>query len=161
MGRFNTWLGLKVTRAVGTMWAAYLFAALACVSLPAVLAAHNPMILVGWIAQTFLQLVLLAILQFGQVHQGKQITTMHQQMHENEGETRVLMVRHHKVLAALLDEHRDLAQHAAERTYALHGKHEELVVVLSHILQRMDTHPQDALQSPGESAAQEPADDAT
>ena len=36
--RFNTWLAIKVTNAVGTMWCAYAFAALALVSLPAALA---------------------------------------------------------------------------------------------------------------------------
>ncbi len=32
--RFNTWLAVKVTSGVGTMWCAYAFAALALVSLP-------------------------------------------------------------------------------------------------------------------------------
>jgi hypothetical protein len=64
--RFNTWLALKVTNAVGTMWCAYAFGALALVSLPGALASRNPVIIVSWISQTFLQLVLLSIIIVGQ-----------------------------------------------------------------------------------------------
>jgi hypothetical protein len=64
--RFNTWLAVKVTNVVGTMWCAYAFGALALVSLPGAIASHNPVILVSWISQTFLQLVLLSIIIVGQ-----------------------------------------------------------------------------------------------
>jgi hypothetical protein len=64
--RFNTWLAVKVTNGVGTMWCAYAFAALALVSLPAAILSGNPVILVSWISQTFLQLVLLSITTVGQ-----------------------------------------------------------------------------------------------
>jgi hypothetical protein len=64
--RFNRWLALKVTSAVGTMWCAYAFAALALVSLPAAIASHNPVLIVSWVSQTFLQLVLLSIIIVGQ-----------------------------------------------------------------------------------------------
>jgi hypothetical protein len=64
--RFNRWLAVKVTNGVGTMWCAYAFAALALVSLPAAILSHNPVILVSWISQTFLQLVLLSIIIVGQ-----------------------------------------------------------------------------------------------
>jgi hypothetical protein len=63
---FNRWLAVKVTNGVGTMWCAYAFAALALVSLPAAILSHNPVILVSWISQTFLQLVLLSIIIVGQ-----------------------------------------------------------------------------------------------
>ncbi len=66
IGRFNTSLALLVTRSVGTMWAAYLFTALALISLPAAIATHSAIIIVAWIAQTFLQLVLLPIIIVGQ-----------------------------------------------------------------------------------------------
>lgn len=66
MTRFNTWLAVKVTNGVGTMWCAYAFAALALVSLPGALASHNPVIIVSWISQTFVQLVLLSIIIVGQ-----------------------------------------------------------------------------------------------
>lgn len=62
----NDRVGLGITRRVGTMWAAYLFAALSLVSLPAAIASGNLIIIIGWIAQTFLQLVLLPIIIVGQ-----------------------------------------------------------------------------------------------
>ena len=48
------------------MWCAYLFAFLALISLPAAIQSHDPIIIVAWIAQTFLQLVLLPIIIVGQ-----------------------------------------------------------------------------------------------
>ena len=59
-------IGLAITKSVGTMWAAYLFFALTLVSLPAALASGNVIIIVSWVAQTFLQLVLLPIIIVGQ-----------------------------------------------------------------------------------------------
>jgi hypothetical protein len=64
--RFNRWLAVKVTNGVGTMWCAYAFAALALVSLPAAILSGNPVVIVSWISQTFLQLVLLSIIIVGQ-----------------------------------------------------------------------------------------------
>ncbi len=66
LGRFNTWLAVKITRSVGSMWCAYVFAAIALVSLPAAIQSHNSVIIVSWIAQTFFQLVLLPIIIVGQ-----------------------------------------------------------------------------------------------
>lgn len=68
--RFNAWLAVKITSSVGTMWCAYAFAALACVSLPAAIASHDPVVMVSWISQTFLQLVLLSVIMVGQNIQG-------------------------------------------------------------------------------------------
>ena len=48
------------------MWAAYVFVALSLVSLPGAIATKNTVIIVGWIAQTFLQLVLLPVIIVGQ-----------------------------------------------------------------------------------------------
>lgn len=62
----NNRIGLWITRRVGTMWAAYAFFALSLVSLPAALASGNTLVIVAWIAQTFLQLVLLPIIIVGQ-----------------------------------------------------------------------------------------------
>lgn len=64
--RFNTWFALKITTAVGTMWCAYLFAAIALVSLPAAIRSGQLIVIVAWIAQTFIQLVLLSIIIVGQ-----------------------------------------------------------------------------------------------
>jgi hypothetical protein len=66
VGRFNTRVALGITVAVGSMWCAYAFAALALISLPAALQTGNAIVIVGWIAQTFLQLVLLPIIIVGQ-----------------------------------------------------------------------------------------------
>src|ERR1700730_16185279 len=66
IGRLNAKVGLKITLIVGTMWAAYLFTLIALVSLPAALNTGDKIIIVAWIAQTFLQLVLLPIIIVGQ-----------------------------------------------------------------------------------------------
>ena len=63
--RFNDWLAISITRVVGTMWCAYAFAGLALVSLPAAIRGGTAT-LIAWIAQTFLQLVLLSIIMVGQ-----------------------------------------------------------------------------------------------
>ena len=63
--RVNSWLAVKITTGVGTMWCAYAFAALALISLPDAITAGRPAI-ISWIAQTFLQLVLLSIIIVGQ-----------------------------------------------------------------------------------------------
>lgn len=64
--RFNAWFAVKVTSGVGTMWCAYLFAALALVSLPSAIRSHSEVVIVSWISQTFLQLVLLSVIIVGQ-----------------------------------------------------------------------------------------------
>jgi len=66
IGRLNARFGVFITVAVGTMWCAYIFTLLALVSLPAALKSHDQIIIVAWIAQTFLQLVLLPIIIVGQ-----------------------------------------------------------------------------------------------
>ncbi len=65
-GRVNAKVGLKITLIVGTMWTAYLFTVLALVSAPSAFTSGNTLIIVAWIAQTFLQLVLLPIIIVGQ-----------------------------------------------------------------------------------------------
>jgi len=63
---FNAKLALLITNAVGTMACAWAFAALALLSLPAAISTGQLIIIVAWIAQTFLQLVLLSIIMVGQ-----------------------------------------------------------------------------------------------
>ena len=63
--RFNEWLAIHITKLVGTMWCAYAFAILAFISLPAAIRGGTAT-LISWIAQTFLQLVLLSIIMVGQ-----------------------------------------------------------------------------------------------
>jgi len=62
---FNNHLAVKITNIVGTMWCAYAFALLALISLPEAVKAGTSA-LVAWVAQTFLQLVLLSIIMVGQ-----------------------------------------------------------------------------------------------
>jgi len=64
--RFNSRVGLKVTLAVGTMTCAWVFTALALISLPSAIESKNLIVIVSWIAQTLIQLVLLSIILFGQ-----------------------------------------------------------------------------------------------
>lgn len=59
-------LAAKITSGVATMWCAYIFAAIALLSLPAALKTGDLITIVAWIAQTFLQLVLLSIIMVGQ-----------------------------------------------------------------------------------------------
>ena len=48
------------------MWCAYAFAIIALLSLPSAIRSHDILVLVSWVAQTFLQLVLLSIIMVGQ-----------------------------------------------------------------------------------------------
>ncbi len=78
-------VGLKITVAVGTMTCAVIFAIISFVSLPTVLqqtfaGGHfQPVLIVQWIAQTFLQLVLLSIIMVGQ-----NVQNMHAEIRANE-----------------------------------------------------------------------------
>ena len=64
--RFNKRFAVLITQKVGTMTTAYLFFLLDLVSLPGAITSHSAIIMVNWIAQTFLQLVLLPIIIVGQ-----------------------------------------------------------------------------------------------
>ena len=61
----NGRIAIVITNLVGTMWCAYAFAALALISLPEAIKAGTAA-LIAWIAQTFLQLVLLSVIMVGQ-----------------------------------------------------------------------------------------------
>lgn len=63
---FNRRIAERITAAVGTMWAAYAFAAIALISFPAAIRSGDTLTIVDWVAQTFLQLVLLSIIMVGQ-----------------------------------------------------------------------------------------------
>ncbi len=65
LDRFNAFLAVKITDGVGTMWCAYAFAILTFLSLPAAIEGGIAT-LISWVAQTFLQLVLLSIIMVGQ-----------------------------------------------------------------------------------------------
>lgn len=65
VNRFNTKVALIITRAVGSMWCAYAFALFDLISLPTAIRGGASEI-VSWVAQTFLQLVLLSVIMVGQ-----------------------------------------------------------------------------------------------
>lgn len=84
-GRFNNRVASLITTGVGTMWAAYVFAAIALVSLPDAIRAFqegNMVVAVGWLSTSFLQLVLLPIIIVGQnvisAHQDARAETDHE-----------------------------------------------------------------------------------
>ncbi len=81
---FNNWLAVKITAIVGTMWCAYVFAGLALISLPEAIHTGTAA-LIAWIAQTFLQLVLLSIIMVGQkVQAAKSDQQLDQTYHDAE-----------------------------------------------------------------------------
>ena len=73
MKKFNSWVAEKITTGVATMWCAYLFAAIALISLPKAIKSGDSIVIVSWVAQTFLQLVLLSIIMVGQKTQSKSL----------------------------------------------------------------------------------------
>jgi hypothetical protein len=62
---FNGRLAVWITNGVSTMWCAYLFAILSLISLPSAWNGGTDAF-VSWLAQTFLQLVLLSVIMMGQ-----------------------------------------------------------------------------------------------
>ena len=61
----NAKIAVFLTNIVGSMWCAYVFAIVALIGLPAALKPGGEGI-IAWIAQTFLQLVLLSVIMVGQ-----------------------------------------------------------------------------------------------
>lgn len=110
----NERVGLVITKGVGTMWAAYLFFALTLVSLPAALASKNTLIIVSWLAQTFLQLVLLPIIIVGQNLQAKDAERRAIATYEDAG--------------AILEETKEIQSHLLDQDKAL-----------THLIDRMET----------------------
>lgn len=82
INEFNRRVAEKITSFVSTMWCAYIFAALALISLPAAIKTGDVVIIVAWIAQTFLQLVLLSIIMVGQQVSSASVEKMIKETHE-------------------------------------------------------------------------------
>jgi len=101
----NDRIGLGITKRVGSMWAAYAFAALTLISLPAAVASGNALIIVAWIAQTFLQLVLLPVIIVGQ----------NLQAHESEKRA----IATYKDAGAILEEAKEIQSHLSVQDAAL------------------------------------------
>ena len=109
--RFAVW----VVDHVGTMGCAYMFAALALLALPdnvhdAVDRGFHPAPLIAWISQSFLQLVLLAIIMVGQNVKSRQLQDHTQMLHGTVHDRINALHDHHKKLHERLDDHRDMMQ---------------------------------------------------
>ena len=94
------------------MWAAYAFAALALISLPSAIATGDVRVIVDWIAQTFLQLVLVSVIIVGQNQQ-----TARAEMRAEAT---------YKDATALLHEVQQLQQHLAHQDAELQRLREDL-----------------------------------
>ena len=81
INEFNRRVAEKITSFVSTMWCAYIFAALALISLPAAIKTGDVVVIVAWIAQTFLQLVLLSIIMVGQQVSSQSVEEMIKETH--------------------------------------------------------------------------------
>lgn len=98
------------------MWCAYVFAGLALVSLPAAIALGTAAI-ITWIAQTFLQLVLLSVIIVGQNIAGEKTES-------------VILDTHDKVISLLSEIHgvhfpREVEDAEGSGTETLQGSQEE------------------------------------
>ena len=78
---FNEKLAAKITSGVATMWAAYAFAIIALISLPSAIRSGDVLVIVSWVAQTFLQLVLLSIIMVGQNIASRSVEQMIKETH--------------------------------------------------------------------------------
>jgi hypothetical protein len=87
------------------MWAAYAFAIVALISLPAAISTGDTLIIVAWVAQTFLQLMLLPIIIVGQNLQAAKSEQRAIATYEDAG--------------AILEEAREIQKHLADQDKAL------------------------------------------
>ena len=81
ISEFNRRFAEKITAGVATMWCAYIFAALALISFPAALRSNDVLVKVDWVAQTFLQLVLISIIMVGQKKSSDSVEKMIAETH--------------------------------------------------------------------------------
>jgi hypothetical protein len=81
ISNFNRRVAEKITSFVSTMWCAYIFVALALISLPAAFRSGDVIVKVDWVAQTFLQLVLLSIIMVGQKKSAESVEKMITETH--------------------------------------------------------------------------------
>lgn len=104
--QFDTTLnkvGVIITEAVSSMWCALMFAFLALFSLPAAIRGGQAT-LVTWIAQTFLQLVLLSVIMVGQEVQGQRVEARDIAVHDT------VMASHREILGSHVEMHTTLIE---------------------------------------------------
>ncbi len=87
-------IALKITGMVGTMYCAIIFSILAFISFPQAIQGGTATI-ISWIAQTFLQLVLLSIIMVGQNIQADHAKEVEEAHYKN-------MVEHDKKIERIL-----------------------------------------------------------
>jgi hypothetical protein len=99
--RTNARLAIYISNSVGTMWCAYVFMILACISFPAALASGSALIMVAWVAQTFLQLVLLPVIMVGQSLQSRAADKRSEQMYFDTDailhQQQTMLQEHHEI----------------------------------------------------------------
>jgi hypothetical protein len=98
-GSLNQRVAVLITDSIGSMWAAYAFAALTLISLPAAIASGSAIVIVAWIAQTFLQLVLLPVIIVGQNVQAGHADARAEIDHETLGHTIEILAGQDRELA--------------------------------------------------------------
>ncbi len=116
----NGKLGLFLTTIVGTMWAAYLFTVLAMVSFPSAIRSGDSIVIIAWIAQTFLQLVLLPIIIVGQNIQAKAADKRAEQTYKD---AEAIMHECLQIQAHLASQDEALAKEVAELRQLLGESH--------------------------------------
>ena len=77
----NRRIAERITGFVSTMWCAYIFAALALISFPSAMRSDDVIVKVDWVAQTFLQLVLISIIMVGQKKSSESVEKMIAETH--------------------------------------------------------------------------------
>ena len=102
---FNRFIAEKITAGVATMWCAYLFAIIALISLPTAIKSGDTIVIISWIAQTFLQLVLLSIIMVGQNISSAKVEQTINETHEASlielAELKVISADIHRVIKDL------------------------------------------------------------
>jgi hypothetical protein len=101
MKRFNDWLAIKITGAVGTMYCAYLFAVIGIMGITGALTNNvNLVLIVGAVSGYFLQLVLLPIIIVGQNLQQNKTS---QKIDEHHEAIKKHIDQHHAKLKKLVE----------------------------------------------------------
>ena len=145
---FNQKLAITLTKAVGTMACAYIFAILAIIGFPGLQA--TPTQWVQWISQTFIQLVMLSVIMVGQSILGRkqelqadeQYRTTMSTYHDIEA-----IIQHLSAQDAELLRHTHMLVHLLEKNGISLQQLEAEGVTTSHLVDPF-THPQTAVTPP-------------
>jgi hypothetical protein len=119
--RFNARAAVIITKAVGSMWCAYAFALFDLLSLPVAIRGGTAT-LVSWVAQTFLQLVLLSVIMVGQDVQASAADKRSEQTYRDA--------------EAVLHESEQIQQHLAAQDERLAAQDAALAALATMLTQR-------------------------